>query len=102
MEVIRASAEAARVETELLAAADRIALAETSRAELEALFRASGAVQDARFAEIQERANVSATEAANANAKLAEFEAARQLLGVTPGGTSSLTPTDKQPCSRGL
>jgi hypothetical protein len=91
MEVIRASAEAARVQAEVLAAADRIALAETSRAELEALFRASGAVQDARFAEIQERANVYATEAANANAKLAEIEAARQLLGVM-GGTPPLTP----------
>jgi hypothetical protein len=92
MEEIRASAEAARVETELLAAADRTALAEASRAEFEALVQASSAAQDARYAEVQERTNEFAKEAADANAKLAEFAAARHLLGVTLGGTHPLTP----------
>ena len=56
------------------------------------MVQASNAAQDARFAEVQERANESAKAAADANAKLAEIEAARQLLGVTMGGTPPLTP----------
>jgi hypothetical protein len=96
MEVIRAdaeAAEAARAQAEVLAAVERISHEETARAELEELLRANSAVQDARFAEVQGRADESAKTAADAIAKLAAIEAARQLLGMTPGGTSSLTPT---------
>jgi hypothetical protein len=93
MEVIRADTEAARAQAEVLVAVERNAHAETARAELEELLRANSAVQDARFAEVQGRADESAKTAADAIAKLAAIEAARQLLGMTPGGTSSLTPT---------
>ena len=93
MEVVRTDAEAARVETERLAADDRIAFAAAGRAEIEALVQASSAAQDARFAAVQKLADESAKEAAEANAKLAAIEAARQLPGTTLGGTSSLTPT---------
>jgi hypothetical protein len=92
MEAVRVSAEGARVETERVAAADRIALAAATRAELEAVVLASSAVQDARFAASEERANESAKAAADANAKLAAIEAARRLLGVTDG-TPPLTST---------
>ena len=92
METVRVSAEGARVETERVAAADRIALAAATRAELEAVFQASSAMQDARLAASEERADESAKAAADAIAKLAAFEAARQLLGMTDG-TPPLTST---------